>query len=146
MARTLESQRAMNSEQLAQRVKMGDHLEIAREVEHFALFTGRKEANAARYQLSTVGFDTNIVRKGWSKFELQARQVTSVEAAEVDAFVCQVFSIIESHHGSYDGWGGPLAGPPIGRAVDHPASPPIEAPDPSSPNPDDEDSRRNEES
>lgn len=118
MPRTLESQRAMNSEQLAQRVKMGDHLEFPREVEHFALFTGRKHAEAARLQLVRDGFDANILRKGLTKFELRARQRTSIKAAEVDTFVCRVFAIVEANHGEYDGWNGPLAGPssdPSGR-------------------------------
>jgi hypothetical protein len=119
MTRTLESQRAMNSEQLAQRVKMGDHLELVREVEHFALFTGRKQADAARAELAAAGFNSDTVRKGWSKFELRARQQTSIRAAEVDHAVCAVFAIVTAHHGDYDGWTGPLAAPaperPTGR-------------------------------
>jgi len=109
MARDLEAQRAMNSEQLAQRVKMGDHLEVEREIEHFALFTGRKEADAARAQLVAAGYSANVSRKGWSKFELRARNITSIGAHEVDDVVCRVFAVVERHHGIYDGWGGPLA-------------------------------------
>jgi len=112
MARDLEAQRAMNSEQLAQRVKMGDHLDIARVIEHFALFTGRKEADAARAQLNAEGFTTSLKRNGWSKFELRATQSATIEAHEVDDMVCRVFKVIERNHGSYDGWGGPLAYPP----------------------------------
>lgn len=112
MARDLEAQRAMNSEQLAQRVKMGDHLGISREIEHFALFTGRKEADAARAKLAAAGFTTSIKRRGWSKFELRAAQNATIEAHEVDDVVCQVFKIVEQSHGVYDGWGGPLAYPP----------------------------------
>lgn len=114
MARDLEAQRAMNSEQLAQRVKMGDHLEIAREIEHFALFTGRKEADAARAKLSAAGFTTSVKRRGWSKFELRAAQSATIEAHEVDDMVCEVFKIVEQNHGVYDGWGGPFAYPPAG--------------------------------
>lgn len=109
MARDLEAQRAMNSEQLAQRVKMGDHLDIARVIEHFALFTGRKEADAAKAQLIAEGFVTTVKRRGWSKFELRATRSATIEAHEVDDMVCRVFKIVERNHGSYDGWGGPLA-------------------------------------
>jgi len=117
MARDLESQRAMNSEQLAQRVKMGDHLDIARVIEHFALFTGRKEADAARAQLTAEGFATSLKRRGWSKFELRVTQSATIEAHEVDDMVCQVFNVVERNHGSYDGWGGPLAYPPASEGT-----------------------------
>ena len=86
MARDLEAQRAMNSEQLAQRVKMGDHLDIAREIEHFALFTGRKEADGARAQLTTEGFATTLKRRGWSKFELRATKSATIAGREPARF------------------------------------------------------------
>ena len=109
MARSLDTQRSMNIEQITQRIKMGDHLSVPREVEHFALFGGRKEADAARARLEAAGFAAHVSRKGWSKFEVRATHLTSIEAPEVDNFVEQVFGIVEAAHGSYDGWGGPLA-------------------------------------
>lgn len=115
MPRDLEGQRAMNSEQLAQRAKMGDQLDVPREIEHFAIFTGRKEADAARAQLEAIGYRCSVVRRGWSKFELHVKHTTVLETHEVDNFVGEVFAVVERHHGSYDGWGGPLAAAPRER-------------------------------
>ncbi|MFP7760845.1 ribonuclease E inhibitor RraB [Marisediminicola sp. LYQ134] len=109
MGRNLESQRAMNSEQLAQRIKMGDHLDVERQVEHFAVFAVRANAVAAKVALTAAGFDASIVRRGWSKFEVRARQTTSLDTSTVDGFVCQVFSIVETYRGAYDGWSGSFA-------------------------------------
>jgi hypothetical protein len=112
MQRDFEGQRAVNSEQLAQRAKMGDHLDVAREIEHFAIFTGRKEADAARAQLDAMGYRCKVVRRGWSKFELHAKHTTGLETHEVDVFVGTVFAVVERNHGTYDGWDGPLEASP----------------------------------
>lgn len=106
-APTLDALLAMNSEQLAQRVKMGDHLERARMVEHFAFFGGGTQARAAAADLRDDGFEVHIHRK-WFTWHLTARTESSLEPETAEAFVMRMFDLVRRHGGDYDGWGGGL--------------------------------------
>ena len=103
---SLELLHSMCSEQLSQRVKMGDHLEVPREVDHTAYFAKRVDAQAAADDLSKQGFKVSVSRRGFGSFALEAHITTDVEWDTVDNFVPKMFDLITSHHGVYDGWGG----------------------------------------
>lgn len=107
-APTLDALLAMNSEQLAQRVKMGDHLERARPIEHFAYFGGGTQARAAATELRDDGFDVDV-RRTWFTWHLTARTESSLEPDTAEGFVLRMFDLIRRHGGDYDGWGGPLS-------------------------------------
>ena len=107
VAQSLESLLAMNSEQLAQRVKMGDHLETAREIEHFAYFRSRAGAEAAASELRDDGFRVELHRKRLT-WHLVARTESSLEPHTADEFLQVLYALIERHGGMYDGWGDPL--------------------------------------
>jgi hypothetical protein len=103
---SLELLHSMCSEQLSQRVKMGDHLDVPREVDHVAFFAKRADADAAAGELATKGFRVSVARRGFNSFALEAAIDTDVEWDTVDEFVPQMFDLITRHHGVYDGWGG----------------------------------------
>ena len=105
--RSLESLLAMNSEQLSQRVKMGDHLESPRRVEHFAFFRSRTAADEAADELRALGYEVELRRKGFT-FHLEARIDSDIEPETADKFLVEMHSLIDSHGGIYDGWGGPV--------------------------------------
>lgn len=111
---TLEQLLSMNSEQAVQRLKMGDNVEVARVVEHFAFFPHRRGADAAAQELRGCGFRTEVSRKGLSSVCLVARIESDVERDSTDAFVRELYELIERHGGFYDGYGGPIV--PRGRA------------------------------
>jgi hypothetical protein len=114
---TLEYHRAMDSEQVAQRAKMGDQLDVAREVDQFAYFDRRAKAAAAAAELGSGGFRTSIRRKGLGTFLLEAHMQSPVEQAAVDEFVARMYDLVERHGGIYDGWGGTVvlrSAPPEG--------------------------------
>lgn len=103
---SLELLHSMCSEQLSQRVKMGDHLEVPREVDHAAYFAKRNDADAAARELTEQGFRVSVTRRGFASFALEAHITTDVEWDTVDAFVPRMYDLITRHRGVYDGWGG----------------------------------------
>ncbi len=106
--RTLEVQRTMNREQLAQRVKMGDHLDLPREVEHAGVFSQRAWAVRAATELTGLGYRTSVARRGF-KFELLVHHLSTLDDETVEHFVDEVYEVMERNHGAYSGWGGPFA-------------------------------------
>jgi len=106
--RSLEALRAMSSEQLAQRVKMGDHLELPREVEHIALMPDRSHADAAAGELAGLGFRVVQQREGLKRRRLTAIGESSIEPDTVDAFVDDIHDLITRHSGSYECWTGAI--------------------------------------
>ena len=104
--RTLDELLTINSEQAVQRLKMGDHVRIAREIEHFAYFHRPQAANAAAEELRGCGFRTTVSRKGFGTILLVARIESDVERDSTDAFVRELYELVERHGGFYDGYGG----------------------------------------
>jgi hypothetical protein len=104
--RTLEELLSVNSEQAVQRIKMGDHVDVAREIEHFAYFRRPQSANAAAAELRGCGFRTTVTRKGFGSVLLVARIESDVERDSTDAFVRELYELVERHGGFYDGYGG----------------------------------------
>lgn len=97
---------SMCTEQLAQRVKLGDQLATPREVDHTAFFGKRGDAKAAAEELSRSGFTVHVSRRGFGTYLVEASATTDVEWDTVDEFVDDVFEIVNRHNGVYDGWGG----------------------------------------
>lgn len=99
--------RAMDAEQTAQRTKLGDRLEVAREVDHFLFFRHKSDARAASVELNDDGFTSSIERKRltWS---VEAHTASDVELDSVDRFVEHMFDLAHRHNGVYDGWGAPV--------------------------------------
>ena len=103
----LESMRAMDAEQDTQRLKLGDQLAVAREIDHFAYFRKRSGAQAAGEELAEDGFRVTVSRKGLT-WLLEARTEGDVELPSVDEFVARMFELVQRHGGIYDGWGAPV--------------------------------------
>ena len=106
--RTLEELLTINSEQAVQRMKMGDHVEVAREIEHFAYFHHVAEAKAAAAELEGCDFRTSIVRKGFGTIQLVAKIQSDVERDSTDQFVRELYELVNRHGGFYDGYGGQI--------------------------------------
>jgi regulator of RNase E activity RraB len=99
---------ALDTEQVVQRVKMGDQLERAREIDHTAFFPKRAQAEAAAAELSEDGFRVSVSRRGLGTFVMEAHTESDVEEETVDEFVKNIYELVERHGGIYDGWGGPV--------------------------------------
>ena len=104
--RSLDELLTINSEQAVQRLKMGDHVTVAREIEHFAYFPRMAGAKAAAEELSACDFRTTLSRQGFGTVLLVARVDSDVERDSTDAFVRELFALVERHGGFYDGYGG----------------------------------------
>lgn len=95
----------MSQSQIEQRLSLGDRLEVPREVEHFSHFRRKAAAASAADELIECGYSVFLERRGL-KLLVVARKESAVEPPIVEAFVREVFDIVESHGGDYDGWGG----------------------------------------
>ena len=104
--RTLDELLTINSEQAVQRLKMGDHVTVAREIEHFAYFPRMAGAKAAAAELEVCDFRTTLSRQGFGTVLLVARIESDVERDSTDAFVRELFELVDRHGGFYDGYGG----------------------------------------
>ena len=105
MAGDLENQLRLTQDQLRERVRMGDRLEAARQIEHSAEFSHRGQARAAARDLEACGYSVKIGRRGF-KALLEASKSSPIDSATAEAFVREVVGIVERYGGSYDGWGG----------------------------------------
>ncbi|MDO7881481.1 ribonuclease E inhibitor RraB [Antiquaquibacter soli] len=103
---TREELHSMCTEQLAQRVKLGDVLSTPRVVDHTATFRKRADVAAAAAQLRDSGYTVRVSRRGFGTYLLEATTTTDVEWETVDEFVEQVYQVVAAHRGVYDGWGG----------------------------------------
>ena len=106
--RSLQELLTINSEQAVQRLKMGDHVTVSREIEHFAYFHSAAAANAAAEELRGCDFRTDVSRQGFGWVRLVARVESDVERDSTDAFVRELFELVERHGGFYDGYGGAI--------------------------------------
>ena len=106
MSQTLEGHLASNVNQIAERRSLNDRLGTPREVEHFAHFSKRRQADAACAELETRGFVCTVTRMGIGKIDLVATTVADVTPETTDRLSTVVFTIVASNGGNYDGWGG----------------------------------------
>lgn len=96
--------------QIEQRLQMGDRLEVARVVDHFAIFRSKGAASTAADALRALGYTVEVRTKLFST-TLEASKPERLDASEPDRFVGEVFEVVERNHGSYDGWGGEVEMP-----------------------------------
>jgi hypothetical protein len=103
--KSLDWQLHASETQLEQRRSMSDQLDRPREVDHFAYFRKRANAEEVATQLRTDGYTVELSRKGFTT-SLAAHKDSPVDSATVTAFVTKMFDLVESNGGEYDGWGG----------------------------------------
>ena len=106
--KTLSDHLAMDELQLRQRAELGDRIEVPREVEHFAYFSRRKQAETVAELLRGKGFATQTARVGL-RTALVARIAADVRAETTARIVTEVFDLVESGGGEYDGWGAAIS-------------------------------------
>ncbi|MGH1562017.1 ribonuclease E inhibitor RraB [Mumia sp. DW29H23] len=95
--------------QKAERLRLGDDLSVAREVEHFAYFRRKASAVAAAEVLVDRGFDVAHGRSGLKTHVCAARS-EALEDDDVRRFLAEVVDVVEAHGGTYDGWGAETSG------------------------------------
>lgn len=104
----IQSHLTGNVEQFSQRIKMRDDVDVAREVEHFANFAAIKDARAAGAALEKLGYTVTVTRRRVFRGTLRATKIATVDVETADRMVEEVFGVITTHHGDYDGWGAPV--------------------------------------
>lgn len=107
-AKSLEHLLSVNSEQLTQRIKMGDLLERARPVGHIAMFPKRDLAAAWVLRIRDDGFETRTDRVGFSGAKVTATMESSLEGDRPDEFVTRLYGQVREAGGDYQGWDAPL--------------------------------------
>jgi hypothetical protein len=100
----------------------GDLMDVPREIDHFAYFATREQAEQAAEALRAAGFDTDDVEPpdpadtddaangddaGIPPWSLQFHRADAVAGARPDEFCAEILDIILPLEGSYDGWGAP---------------------------------------
>jgi hypothetical protein len=106
--KALSDHLAMDEPMLAQRIELGDQLDVPREVEHFAYFSRQKRADDVAALLRERGYTTETVRAGL-RTALVARIAADVQPATTASIMTEVFELVEQGGGEYDGWGGPIS-------------------------------------
>ena len=93
--------------QKAQRLQLGDALEVSRPVDQNAYFRSAKSAALVTQELESHGFAVTSTRSLF-RTHLSATRDESLKDESVDAFLRLVVPLIESNGGTYDGFGGPV--------------------------------------
>jgi regulator of RNase E activity RraB len=95
----------------------GDKTDVARVIDHLALFSTAESAERAKAGLSLAGFDVQAPElvidedgqprkpEAWS---LEFRRSDTVDQQRADEFCAEILDLILPEGGSYDGWGAPL--------------------------------------
>jgi hypothetical protein len=99
-----EYELAMWPAQRDRRVELNDVLSEPRDVEHFVYFKRRANAKAAADALVADGFAVGLGRQGF-RTVLQAVRTDALTDEAVAQFLRGVITVVEQHHGNYDGWG-----------------------------------------
>lgn len=108
VAKPLDALLSVNSEQLIQRIKMGDVLDRARPIDHVVLFPKRDLAAAWVLRIRDDGYETRTERAGFSGAKVIATTESSLEADRADEFVTKLYAEATEAGGSYQGWDAPL--------------------------------------
>lgn len=103
----MEQQLRLTAELVERREGMGDRSEVPREVDHFAVFRRKSAARAAERELESRGYRTGCQRRGLT-VEVAVHHDSAVDQAAAANFTRDVFSVIATHGGTYDGWGAAL--------------------------------------
>ena len=91
-------------EQLKVRNNHGDRLDQARKVEHFAYFRSLNAAKKVAEDLSTIGYEVEVTKRGLFKVSLLATREDALDEHFVQAFKAVLF-VVEGNGGEYDGFG-----------------------------------------
>ncbi|GAA4670917.1 ribonuclease E inhibitor RraB [Frondihabitans cladoniiphilus] len=122
MADTLDSALAVIAPQLAHRARIGDQLDVPRQIDHTAFFQRKSAAREAALALQELGYRVSV-SGGLLKSTLEANRVDSLAGDAPERFTREVYGVVAAHGGAYDGWGGevrqaedpaPARGPLIG--------------------------------
>lgn len=90
--------------QREQRAELNDVLSEPRDVEHFIYFKRRANAEAAADALVADGFAVELGRRGF-RTVIKAVRADALTDEAVAQFLREVITVVEQHHGDYDGWG-----------------------------------------
>lgn len=106
--RSLEELLSLNSEQLIQRIKMGDLLDRARPIQHVAVFPKRDLADRWILRIRDDGFEVRTERAGLTGTKVVATMESSLEEDRADEFVTRMHLQVAGAGGFYQGWDAPL--------------------------------------
>lgn len=109
-----ESQTIWNRRLLAVFEEKGDRLDVPREIDHFADFPTKEQAERAAAALRAKGFTTDDLDPPENDDEpwtLQFHRSEPLSGGRPDEFVSEILDIILEEEGSYDGWGASHVGP-----------------------------------
>lgn len=111
MAASVESivdeQMHMWTPQREQRLKLGDRLDQPRELDHFAYFRRRKDAEHAAEALRSQGFSVEVGRRGL-RSSVEAHRDDVLTDDNLHAVFELVIGIVVAAGGEYDGFGGTI--------------------------------------
>lgn len=93
----------------AQRLELGDNLDTAREVEHFAYFPARADAKAAAFELDELGFATSLRLRWRGESLVLAVRTEPLTDETVRATLNEILPAVLAHNGQYDGSGAQIA-------------------------------------
>lgn len=96
-----------NRRLLAVFTENGDKLDEPRQVDHFATFPSRAQAERAAASLRAAGFATDDLNEpdADEAWELQFHRVDHLADGRADEFVGEILDLIDPEDGEYDGWG-----------------------------------------
>lgn len=87
---------------------MGDHTQVPRDVDHFAVFRNKNTAADAATELRARGYSVSIDRKGL-KSMLIATSESTTDLETINQCLAGIVAIVTRYGGDYDGWGAPLS-------------------------------------
>lgn len=86
--------------QIDQRLKLGDQLDVPRQIDHSATFPRPADAASAARRLDSQGYRANQRGRTLLVFH---RDAVDLEASR--RFVCEVYLAVDRNRGDYEGWG-----------------------------------------
>lgn len=101
----------LSKEQVKHRLELGDQVEQARQIDHFALFRSKNAAKACAEALTQSGFTIVQQRRRMFKFLIEFTSNSSVDMDSVNRFVPGVVRTVMENGGTYDGWSGFVINP-----------------------------------
>jgi Regulator of ribonuclease activity B len=120
MPRSLDDELTATAEQVDRRVAMGDAVETPRSVEHLALLPHGR-ARAAQDDLRAAGFEIISTRRRLFRTAVEFSRMDAVDSHSAAAFTRQIATLVATHGGEYDGWGGFAVSAEQEQPDEHPA-------------------------
>jgi len=104
----------MNRQVLANLVEAGDHLQSPREIDFFAYFPSRPQADEAMVTLDKAGYrsdapEASDERPAAQRWSLQFHRHDRLADGRADELCHEILTLLAPHEGVFDGWGSPLA-------------------------------------